>query len=69
LQMQSRDRIHRIGQEKPCTYIYLLVPGTVDVAAYRAAIGKEQAATALLRMLKQEKVEVYNGEIHQEDAS
>jgi SNF2 family DNA or RNA helicase len=28
--LQSQDRIHRIGQDKKCTYIDLVVPNTVD---------------------------------------
>lgn len=27
---QSKKRIHRIGQAKPCFYYYLLVKGTVE---------------------------------------
>lgn len=28
--VQARDRLHRIGQKKPCTFWYALAPGTVD---------------------------------------
>lgn len=28
--VQSRDRIHRVGQTRPCTYVYLLAEGTCD---------------------------------------
>ena len=33
---QSRDRIHRRGQGKKCSYIHLLTKGTVEVSIYRA---------------------------------
>lgn len=36
---QSRDRIHRTGQHKPCSYIHLLTRGTVEVDIYRALAG------------------------------
>jgi SNF2 family DNA or RNA helicase len=28
--LQSQDRVHRIGQKKPVTYIDLIAEGTVD---------------------------------------
>lgn len=33
---QSRDRIHRSGQTKKCSYLHLITKGTVEVAIYRA---------------------------------
>lgn len=36
---QSRDRIHRTGQHRPCSYIHLLTKGTVEVDIYRALVG------------------------------
>lgn len=33
---QSRDRIHRRGQTRACSYIHLLTKGTVEVDIYRA---------------------------------
>ncbi|MDD2952517.1 MAG: DEAD/DEAH box helicase [Parabacteroides sp.] len=33
---QSRDRIHRTGQKKPCSYIHFITKGTVEVAIYKA---------------------------------
>lgn len=36
---QSRDRIHRTGQHRPCSYIHLLTKGTVEVDIYRALAG------------------------------
>lgn len=36
---QSRDRIHRTGQHRPCSYIHLLTKGTVETDIYRALTG------------------------------
>lgn len=36
---QSRDRIHRTGQHRPCSYIHLLTKGTVETDIYRALAG------------------------------
>jgi SNF2 family DNA or RNA helicase len=36
---QSRDRIHRTGQNNKCSYIHLLTKGTVEVDIYRALSG------------------------------
>lgn len=36
---QSRDRIHRTGQQNKCSYIHLLTKGTVEVDIYRALAG------------------------------
>lgn len=36
---QSRDRIHRTGQHRPCSYIHLITKGTVEVDIYRALVG------------------------------
>lgn len=33
---QSRDRIHRIGQTKKCSYYHLLTRGTIEVAIYNS---------------------------------
>lgn len=33
---QARDRIHRIGQHRPCSYYFLLTRGTVERAIYAA---------------------------------
>ena len=33
---QSRDRIHRVGQTKKCSYIHFITKGTVEVAIYNA---------------------------------
>lgn len=36
---QSRDRIHRQGQTRACSYIHLITKGTVEVDIYRALAG------------------------------
>lgn len=36
---QSRDRIHRIGQWRACSYVHMLTKGTVEVAIYKALKG------------------------------
>lgn len=36
---QSRDRIHRSGQKRPCSYIHLLTTGTIEIDIYRALAG------------------------------
>lgn len=33
---QAKDRIHRIGQHRPCSYIHFLTVGSVEKAIYRA---------------------------------
>ncbi len=42
---QSQDRIHRIGQEIPCSYTYLLTENGIDRAVYESVLQKN--ATAL----------------------
>lgn len=36
---QSRDRIHRIGQGRKCSYIHFITKGTVEAAVYKALQG------------------------------
>lgn len=33
--VQARDRLNRLGQTRPCTFWYALVPGTVDEVQYK----------------------------------
>lgn len=40
LYFQSQDRVHRIGQTEPCTYIHLLMKDTVDEAILNGLTGK-----------------------------
>ena len=45
---QSTDRIHRIGQHYPCTYIHLVCPKTVDMQILRALSRKEELAKSIV---------------------
>lgn len=44
---QSRDRIHRSGQKRACSYIHLLTKGTVEIDIYRALAGYSDFSEAL----------------------
>ena len=46
--LQSQDRIHRIGQEKKCTYIDLVVPQTVDDAILKRLEEKKELSSMVL---------------------
>lgn len=41
LHKQKADRIHRIGQTRPCTYYHLLANGTIDSDIYDIVRGKK----------------------------
>ena len=45
---QSLARIHRIGQRNACTYIHLVVPGTVDEKIMKALKAKEDLARSIV---------------------
>lgn len=51
LYKQSRDRIHRAGQTKPCTYYILSAEDTVDEGCLRVVRNKGTAADALAQAL------------------
>lgn len=36
LNEQAKDRIHRVGQKRACSYIYLIAQGTIEQAIYAA---------------------------------
>ena len=44
---QSRDRIHRSGQTRACSYIHLLTKGTIEIDIYRALSGFSDFSEAL----------------------
>jgi SNF2 family DNA or RNA helicase len=48
---QSRDRIHRKGQTRPCTYYHLIAEGTVDEDILWAVRNKAKVSDAVLRMI------------------
>lgn len=45
---QTRARIHRVGQRRPCTYIHLVAQSTVDERVLRALRDKADLARALV---------------------
>ena len=45
---QSADRVHRIGQTGTCTYIHLVVPGTIDMKIMAALKAKENLAKSVV---------------------
>ena len=45
--LQSQDRIHRIGQHWPCTYLYLLTENGVDRKVYNRLLEKIEDAEAV----------------------
>jgi len=49
---QSRDRIHRHGQTRSCTYLYLIAPGTIDETIYETLRRKGDIALATLEYLR-----------------
>ena len=42
--IQAQDRIHRIGQDRGCTFLYLLTRGGIDHRIYRAVLAKAALA-------------------------
>ncbi len=44
---QSMDRIHRIGQKWPCSYLYLLTENGIDRRMYEAVLAKDSIAQAV----------------------
>ncbi len=48
---QSRDRIHRKGQTRPCTYYHLIAEGSVDEDILWAVRNKAKVSDAVLRMI------------------
>ncbi|NNG66448.1 DEAD/DEAH box helicase [Caldanaerobacter subterraneus] len=50
---QSHDRIYRKGQTKPCTFIFLLVPDTIDYVCYSVVHEKKDITREIIRYSKQ----------------
>lgn len=50
---QSRDRIHRVGQTKPCTYHHLLSSGTVDARVLKAVREKKTNHETMMEILSE----------------
>ncbi len=55
LMEQSINRTHRIGQTKPVTYFYLLVPESIDEAIFQAVHKKQELSNSILNYLKSPK--------------
>lgn len=51
--VQSRDRLHRIGQKRSVTFWNVLVPRSVDEVIYNAHLMRESVEDAVLRYLKE----------------
>ncbi|GAG09251.1 unnamed protein product, partial [marine sediment metagenome] len=46
--LQSQDRVHRIGQDKVCTYIDLTSPGTIDERILASLKSKQDLSNMVL---------------------
>ena len=46
---QSRDRLHRPGQRRPCTYIYLTCQGTIDQKILAALRARQDVIESIMR--------------------
>ena len=53
LRLQAEDRIHRIGQTKSCTYVDLVVPGTVDEKILESLRKKVKISNEVLGEVKE----------------
>lgn len=49
--VQSRDRLHRIGQTRSVTFWNVLVPGSVDEVIYHAHLTRESVENAVLQYI------------------
>lgn len=47
LNEQAKDRIHRVGQHRPCSYYYMLTDGTIEWAIYKALVNYRDFGEAL----------------------
>ena len=54
--MQSRDRLHRSGQTKPVTYIYLVAQESVDESLLWVVRKKSTKQQTLLKELKKKEL-------------
>lgn len=46
--VQARDRLNRIGQDKPCTFWWALAPGTVDQVIHSTYLDRSDLEAAIL---------------------
>ena len=54
LNEQAKDRIHRVGQTRPCSYFYMLTSGTIEFAIYNALKNYEDFGDALFTQFIEE---------------
>lgn len=50
--IQSKDRIHRIGQTESCLYIYLVVPGSIEEEIINVLDGKQKLQDIVENIIK-----------------
>lgn len=50
---QAKARIHRVGQDRKCTYYYLLAKGTIDEKVYKTLKNKVNLADRILSLAKE----------------
>jgi len=56
--LQAQDRIHRIGQDKPCFYYLLICRGTLDRRIYRILRDKKDVADHIITLVKEAQKEL-----------
>lgn len=61
LQKQSQDRIHRIGQNRKCTYTYLIAKDTIDELIYETVTKKKKISEEVLKYLRNYSVSCAGG--------
>jgi len=49
---QAQDRIHRIGQTKPCMYYFLQARGTIDKKIYNLLMENKQVSEEILSLMQ-----------------
>lgn len=59
---QARDRIHRVGQRRACTYFYLVVRGTIDEGLLETVQRKTTRQEAILAELRRHKKGGWGGD-------
>jgi SNF2 family DNA or RNA helicase len=53
---QSKDRIYRYGQKNHCTYIYILMKGSIDYTLYKVLHDKQDLSKEVLNHLRPESI-------------
>ena len=55
---QAQDRIHRLGQDKPCFYYFLQARGTIDKKIYNLLMDNKSVAEEILGLMEDIKKEI-----------